>query len=350
FDERTIVDAGFLELVRLGIKSPRDPLIAKSVAVVDQVIKVETPNGASFYRYNHDGYGEMDDGRPWNFDGKYTGKGRLWALLTGERGEYELARGERAAARRRLDEMMNFANEGLMIPEQVWDKPALPRPDFKFGEGTGSATPLAWSMAGFIRLAASLEEGRNIMLPDVVAARYVKQPVPPNASVAPAEEPRLRLEAGATLPFGAQFAPGTRAFFMNNHGAREIPVDARGRVSFDAPVPAGDSIAVFAVVSPTGATSFQRARVRGLTAEERRKEEQAEQTPAFVERLRTATTSPVIDGDRAVFVYRGPARRVEVAGDFTSWAPDAFGMTAVPGTDIRYLARRFARGARVEYK
>src|SRR3712207_7321427 len=27
----------------------------------------------------------------WNWDGKYTGKGRLWALLSGERGQYELA-------------------------------------------------------------------------------------------------------------------------------------------------------------------------------------------------------------------------------------------------------------------
>ena len=83
FDEREIVDAGFLELVRLGIKSPDDPLIAKSVKVIDEVIKVNTPNGEAFYRYNHDGYGEMDDGRRWNWDGKYTGKGRLWVLLCG---------------------------------------------------------------------------------------------------------------------------------------------------------------------------------------------------------------------------------------------------------------------------
>jgi glucoamylase len=85
FDEREIVDAGFLELVRLGIKPPNDPLIVKSLKIIDQVIKVDTPNGVGFYRYDHDGYGEMDDGRPWNWDGKYTGKGRLWPLLSGER-------------------------------------------------------------------------------------------------------------------------------------------------------------------------------------------------------------------------------------------------------------------------
>ena len=91
FQENEIVDAGFLELVRLGIKSPNDALIVKSLKVVDEVLKVNTPNGEGFYRYNNDGYGEMADGRPWNWDLKYTGKGHLWALLSGERGQYELA-------------------------------------------------------------------------------------------------------------------------------------------------------------------------------------------------------------------------------------------------------------------
>ncbi|MBP6002531.1 MAG: hypothetical protein KA746_03750 [Pyrinomonadaceae bacterium] len=208
FDEREIVDAGFLELVRLGIKPADDPLIAKSVKVIDQVIKVDTPNGPGFYRYNHDGYGEMDDGRRWNWDGKYTGKGRLWALLSGERGQYEIAfnreltrsammqSGYRVSAKTgkatnglqlpyfnpsiRLDTMLAFANEGLMIPEQVWDKKEIPKkidkqfiPELKFGEGTGSATPLAWSMAQFIRLVTNIKAGRNLDTPQVVYDRYV---------------------------------------------------------------------------------------------------------------------------------------------------------------------------------
>ena len=174
FDERKIIDAGFLELVRLGIKRADDSLIAKSLGVVDQLTKVNTPGGEAWYRYNHDGYGEMDDGRPWNFDGKYTGKGRLWVLLTGERGEYELARGEKESARKRLDTMMAFAGEVLMLPEQVWDRAEGPQAEFQFGKGTGSATPLAWSMAQFIRLAANIEEGRNMETPDIVFKRYAK--------------------------------------------------------------------------------------------------------------------------------------------------------------------------------
>ena len=70
--------------------------------------------------------------------------------------------------------MLGFANEGMMLPEQVWDKPHGPTGDLKFGEGTGSATPLAWSMAQFIRLAVNLRERRNVDMPDIVAARYVK--------------------------------------------------------------------------------------------------------------------------------------------------------------------------------
>jgi glucoamylase len=185
FDERDIVDAGFLELVRLGIKRADDPLIAKSVKIIDEVIRVRTPNGDGFYRYNNDGYGEMDDGRRWNWDGKYTGKGRLWALLSGERGQYELAKCSRrssrtctASARLRLGNMRAFANEGLMIPEQIWDKPDAPTPDkqfvpdLKFGEGTGSATPLAWSTAQYIRLATNIKAGRNLDTPKIVYDRY----------------------------------------------------------------------------------------------------------------------------------------------------------------------------------
>jgi glucoamylase len=169
YDERAVVDAGFLELVRLGIKRPDDPLIIKSLRIVDRVIKVKTPHGTAWYRYNHDAYGERADGG--RYDAR-AGRGRLWTLLTGERGQYELARGLKRSARRRLDAMMRFSNRALMLPEQVWDRPFSPSPELLFGEGTGSATPLAWSMAQFIRLVVNLQEGRNLDTPGIVAARY----------------------------------------------------------------------------------------------------------------------------------------------------------------------------------
>ena len=172
YDEREIVDAGFLELVRLGIKRSDDPLVLKSVKVVDKLIRADTRWGAAWYRYNHDAYGERPDGGP--YDGR-NGKGRLWTLLTGERGEYELARAEKESARGHLQAMMTFANQGLMIPEQIWDHSETRDDATRWGIGTGSATPLAWSMAQFIRLAMNLSSGRNLERPRIVAARYLRK-------------------------------------------------------------------------------------------------------------------------------------------------------------------------------
>ncbi|HEX8634976.1 MAG TPA: glucan 1,4-alpha-glucosidase [Pyrinomonadaceae bacterium] len=356
YDEREYVDAGFLELVRLGIRRADDSLIARSLAVVDKVLKVETPNGAAWYRYNHDGYGEMDDGRPWNFDGKYTGKGRLWALLSGERGQYELARGERAAARTRLDHMLGFANAGLMLPEQIWDRRDSPRPEFVFGEGTGSATPLAWTMAQFIRLAANLSEGRNLDTPDIVAARYAsKRAAPADADAAGssyADEDLQRLEAGTVLKLNAPVGVGTRVYVSVNGEAREVAVSKDGLAESDFRVPEGETTLVFGWHTATGASAFRRLVLRGRTREELRADQTAAESlaPALLERLKKATSSPIVEDGQVTFVYRGKAKAVEVAGDFTSWSPRRVVLRELAGTDVKYLTRKFARDARVEYK
>jgi cyclomaltodextrinase / maltogenic alpha-amylase / neopullulanase len=166
----SVIDAGFLEFVRLGIKPAKDPSIVQALRLVDQGIKVTTPVGDAWYRYNNDIYGETPTGA--DFDGR-NGVGRLWTFLSGERGQYEIAAGDLAAARTRLHTMAGFANDGRMIAEQVWDRKESPGPAFRFGAGTGSATPLAWSMAQFIRLAMNLKHGRNLETPDVVAKRYL---------------------------------------------------------------------------------------------------------------------------------------------------------------------------------
>ena len=98
-------------------------------------------------------------------------KGRLWPMLSGERGEYELANGR--PGHDELRTMAAAANDGFMIPEQVWDG-ARPAPGFTLGKGTGSATPLAWSMAQFVRLAVSIDAGRPVETPKVVSDRYAR--------------------------------------------------------------------------------------------------------------------------------------------------------------------------------
>lgn len=166
FDERDVVDAGFLELVRLGVKAAGDPHVTASLPVVDASLRVTTPEGDIWHRYNHDGYGETAGGAP------YTGAGvgRAWPVLTGERGEYALAAGQAGNAMTALVTMAGAANDGHLIPEQVWDQAS--DHGFTFGQGTGSATPLAWAMAQFVRLAVSISAGHNVETPSVVAARY----------------------------------------------------------------------------------------------------------------------------------------------------------------------------------
>ena len=166
WDEREIVDAGFLELVRLGIRSPNDPVIADSVKVIDRNLRVMTPAGPGWYRYSHDGYGEHADGDPYNG----SGIGRLWPLLTGERGEYELANGRDAMPY--LDTMERMAGQGFMLSEQVWDRTEQPKPWLRFGKPTGSANPLAWNCAQFIRLALAQKEGRLPETPEVVRRHF----------------------------------------------------------------------------------------------------------------------------------------------------------------------------------
>ena len=177
-DQRTVVDPSFLELVRLGVLRADDPAVLSTLPVVDRALGVQTPNGEFWHRYNDDGYGESLTGGPF---GNNDGVGRLWPIFAGERGEYELAAGElsgnvaaaRAAAIRRLDAIAGTADDGLMLPEQVWDDnpPAGPGGDPR-GTGTGSATPLGWTHAQFIRLAWSIDAGRPVESPEPVSCRY----------------------------------------------------------------------------------------------------------------------------------------------------------------------------------
>jgi glucoamylase len=153
----------FLQLVRLGLRRADDALICDTLVLVDALLKTDTPAGPVWHRYNGDGYGEHQDGRA--FDG--AGRGRGWPLLTGERGHYELARGHDPLAY--LQAMNAMASHGL-IPEQVWD--SAPLGPFRPGYATGSAMPLAWAHAEFIKLIVSRAAGWPIDRPAAVWARY----------------------------------------------------------------------------------------------------------------------------------------------------------------------------------
>ncbi|MBD2307733.1 glucan 1,4-alpha-glucosidase [Chroococcidiopsis sp. FACHB-1243] len=166
FPAKEIVDAGFLELVRYGIRQPDDPVIVDSLKVVDAVLKVETPFGSCWHRYNHDGYGQREDG-----DSFITGgKGRAWPLLTGERGHYELAAGRDPQPF--IQAMEGFASDTGLLPEQIWDEADRPEAYLYLGKPTGSAMPLAWAHAEYIMLLRSARDGQVFEWIPEVAARY----------------------------------------------------------------------------------------------------------------------------------------------------------------------------------
>ncbi len=143
-----------MELVRYGIRKPDDSLIVDSLQVIDQVLKVNTPYGPCWRRYTHDGYGQCDDGSPF----VKAGKGRAWPLLTGERAHYELALGKNIDYL--VKAMEGFSDDTCLLPEQVWDAPDLPQGHMFLGKSTGSARPLMWAHAEYIRLLRSLYDGR----------------------------------------------------------------------------------------------------------------------------------------------------------------------------------------------
>jgi glucoamylase len=59
-----------------------------------------------------------------------------------------------------------------MLPEQVWDEPDLPERDMYLGRPTGSAMPLMWAQAEYVRLLRSVADDRVFDLIPIVAARY----------------------------------------------------------------------------------------------------------------------------------------------------------------------------------
>ncbi len=163
-DERTVVDPSFLELVRLGVKAPNAADITSTISAVDGQIMVNTPEGPIWHRYSFDGYGETSSGAD------YTGQGsgNPWTVLTGERGEYDVADGNLSGAQSMLQTMAGAANSGYQISEQVWGGSSGVN-GFTSGQPDNSSTPLMWAMAQYVRLAIDISSGKDADTPTVVS-------------------------------------------------------------------------------------------------------------------------------------------------------------------------------------
>lgn len=168
-----LISPDALSLVRFGLRAAEDPRIVDTVRAIDALLKIDLPQGPVWYRYNLDGYGEHEDGRP--FDG--SGIGRPWPLLTGERAHYELAARRPEIAMQLLGTLEGSASPGGLLPEQIWDKSDIPQRELFRGRPAGSAMPLVWAHAEHIKLLRSLSDGRVFDMPPQPVERYQVQKV-----------------------------------------------------------------------------------------------------------------------------------------------------------------------------
>jgi glucan 1,4-alpha-glucosidase len=270
-DQRAVIDAGFLELVRLGELPASDPDVLASLPVVDATIESNTPSGPGWHRYNGDGYGDGGvDGHPWAPSGK--GTGHLWPVLSAERGEQDLASGDAAGATSLLLGMSRFASGVGLIPEQDWELPDLaPSPfgtdptvasiGFTNGGPAGSAAPLTWSAAAFVRLASDLAAGGNVVLPSVTYARYVANTQsqttltvtsPANGSLVSGSSVTV---TGTTVPGNTVYVSATNTDMNSATTTASAVAVADGSFSIPVPVSGGTSVLNTVAVSPGGATA-----------------------------------------------------------------------------------------------
>ena len=240
--------------MRLGELPRNDPAVLASLPVVDATIRSNTPSGPGWHRYNGDGYGDSgSDGQPWAPSGE--GTGHLWPPLSAERAEQTLVSGDAAGAASLLNGMRLLSSGVGLVPEQDWELGDLaPSPfgtdpttasiGFSSGKAAGSASPLTWAAASFVRLANDLDAGRNVVRPAATFNRYVAdaQGTTTLSVTAPADGASVPgspvVVTGTTAPGNTVYVAGT-----NTTTTRRRPssrrVWAAGPSACPSPSPAG---------------------------------------------------------------------------------------------------------------
>jgi glucan 1,4-alpha-glucosidase len=270
-DQRAVVDAGFLELARLGELPASDPEVLQSLAVVDATIRSVTASGPGWHRYNGDGYGDSaGSGRPWAPTG--VGTGHLWPALSAERGEQSLQTGDAAAAASLLDSMARFASGVGLIPEQDWELPDLAASPFgtppelasigfRNGGPVGSAAPLTWSAASFVRLAGDVATRALGDRPAATFDRYVAhvQGTTALTVTAPADQSGVIASpvtvTGTSTPGNEVFVAATNTDADSATTTASTGVGPSGTWSLVLPITGGTIVLNVVAVSPSGGTA-----------------------------------------------------------------------------------------------
>ncbi len=190
-----IVSPDALALVRYGLRAADDPRILDTVKVIDDGLKIMTATGPVWRRYTDDGYGEHEDGTPFN----KTGIGRGWPLLAGERAHYEIAKRNFEVAEELRQTMERQTSECGLIPEQIWDAEDIPEHELYNGHPSGSGMPLVWAHAEYIQLLRSLKDGNVWSTPPQTVERYLNARKTSAFQIWTFEQKRGRMKAGKNL-------------------------------------------------------------------------------------------------------------------------------------------------------
>jgi glucoamylase len=254
-DQRSVIDAGFLELTRLGELPATDPDVQASLKVVDSVVGTQTASGPGWHRYgvkatgSTDGYGDCyvpdptscsPTGAPWFPTA--TGSGHPWPLLDGERAEQDLQTGQTVGAVQLLQTMENMTSGLGLVPEQAWEDPDVPASPygsapktasigFTNGKPAGSASPLIWAQAQYLRLVTDLQAGALADQPAITADRYVRHSLPAALHVSITSPSAGTTVATAHTAVTGTTAPGATVVISAGQPGRSNPTSVTRTVA-----------------------------------------------------------------------------------------------------------------------
>jgi GH15 family glucan-1,4-alpha-glucosidase len=296
-DQRSIIDAGFLELTRMGELSATDPDVKASLKVVDSVLESQTRSGPGWHRYgikangSSDGYGDCyvpdptscsPTGEGWFPNA--VGSGHLWPLLDGERAEQDLQAGQTSAASG-LAATFQRMTWGLgYVPEQVWEDPNTPASPFGAdpttasigftnGKAAGSAAPLIWGQAAYLRLVLDVHAGTVSDQPSIVRARYLNPGPPSDVPVTITAPSDGSMTMGATTTVTGTTTPGATVEVSSGQSGSPANTtavvatlaDAKGDFSATVPTPSGSDVITAAPFTGAHASGWAQATVTGGT-------------------------------------------------------------------------------------
>ena len=287
-----MVDAGFLELTRLGELPANDPDVKTSLKIVDSILERQTPSGPGWHRYgvqssgSTDGYGDCYEPDPTScspsgapsYNG--VGSGHLWPIFDGERAEQDLQAGDSTGAGTLEQTMGNMAWGIGLQPEQVWEDPNIPKAPygsnpasasigFTDGQAAGSATPLIWAEGQYVRLVRDLQTGKLVDQPAITRNRYVAAGAPtvlPVAITSPTSGASVTgstVVSGTTVP-GAEVSVSSGQPGSTTDSTTVVDTAASsGQFSVTVPTPPGSDTITVAVTTGSHSSGWAQETVTG---------------------------------------------------------------------------------------